>query len=548
MQKELIEKLRLHLSKNAINFLLINTSDEFLLEYNKLESCSRYLVTGFKGSCGEALLSQNDLFLFVDGRYHIQAEQECDEKVISVIKMKSGETFAGSIAKKISPYSKIGIIQKTTSLSFYKKLKEFLAKKNVEFVFLDNDPVIELAQINKDSTIEKLFSVPTKICGQNFEQKHAEIKNFLKENEICLFTKLEDVAYYTNLRANYIPNSSCFKGYLIAGHSEYTLYTDDLLPNFVEIPTKKLMNFLDDLKNLSQKYKILYEPFGLNLSIYKTIKNNAREISLLGGTNPYNKKSIKNSFEIEHYKEIYKKTDEVVEFVGDLVNSDKIFSEYELAQIVEDEFKKRGAIDLSFKTILAFGKNTALIHYTQNSIEKNIEDGMFVLLDCGAYFEGGYATDITRTFFRGVPTNEQKKLYTAVLKAFLQGYSYKLTSKTTGANLDTIVRKVINENQFDGFAFPHSTGHGVGICVHEAPPYIASVKVAEFPLQKGMIFSIEPGLYKEGCGGVRLENIVFINNNNDIESLSKACFEEKLIDYSMLDKKELELLNKWQKR
>ena len=545
MQKELILKLRKYLDKQNLDYLLINTNDEFLLEYNELETCARYLVTNFKGSCGEALLSKDALYLFVDGRYHIQADKEVDKDIVTVIKMQSNDTFSKLIAEKIPENKSLGIVSKKTSLKFFQKLKQYLDCKNVEIKPLKEDAVLEYAKVDIKTSQQTLKLIPLKITGKSFEEKITEVRNFLQSDEMCLFTKLEDIAYYTNLRGYTIQNSSVFKGYLIVSHNDATLYTNEKLPQN-NINKKSIQYFFTDLKEKTKQYKTIFEPSSINLECYNIIKDNAKEINLTDGQNPFNRKSIKNSSEIAHYKEIYKKTDEVVEYINELVNSNKIYTEFELAQIVKEEFKKRGAIDLSFKTILAFDTNSALIHYTANSKEKNLSDGAFVLLDCGAYFEGGYATDITRTFIRGIPTQEQKRVYTSVLKAFLAGYNYNVTNETTGKDIDKVVRETIKTSEQEGYLFSHSTGHGVGICVHEAPPYLTYSQAGENKLHKNMIFSIEPGLYKEGIGGVRLENIVYINEENKIESLSKAMFEPKLIDFSMLNEKETEQLAKWQ--
>ena len=164
------------------------------------------------------------------------------------------------------------------------------------------------------------------------------------------------------------------------------------------------------------------------------------------------------------------------------------------------------------------------------------------MLDCGGYYEGGYATDITRTFLAGNDAKSdslQKRVYTTVLKAFLNAYHLDIDEYTTGFDIDQKARSIIEENKPEGFLFSHGTGHGVGISVHEYPPSISPGELSKKPLKEGMCFTIEPGIYNDDWGGVRLENTVFLSKINGIlklQSLSKVSFDEKLIDFDMFSR------------
>lgn len=542
---QLIKKIRNYMGQNGIESLLINTCDEFLLEYNELKTCARYLVTGFSGSCGEVLLTQDKLFLFVDGRYHIQAEQETDPSFVTVVKLQQGERFSDALINRIDNNSTFGICKAKVSLNFYETIQPLLVEKNVSIRLLDEDLVLKFANIEKAQMPHLLEQIPVELCEKTTEEKIEIVLSSLKENEAALFTKLEDVAYLTNLRAYYIEYASSFKGYFLVTKNNAILFTNDNVENIAPFKIQPLKNVQEYLEKLVKNYIVLFEKSSINLQLFDIIKDNCKKISSVENANIFNLKSIKNKQEIEHYKSAFKRTDEVVEYINELVNSNEKLSEYDLAQIVEKEFKKRGAKSLSFKTIMAFGTNTALIHYTNNSKERFLQDGDFVLLDCGAYFEGGLATDITRTFIRGKATKEQKQLYTSVLKGFIKGFQTKLEVGATGSLIDENVRNSLNNAHMKGFAFPHGTGHGVGVCVHETPPSISSSQWGKYPLESGMVFSIEPGLYKENFGGVRIENIVYIDENYKIQPLSKAKLEEKLIDFELLNEDEKEFVKKW---
>ena len=151
----------------------------------------------------------------------------------------------------------------------------------------------------------------------------------------------------------------------------------------------------------------------------------------------------------------------------------------------------------------------------------------------------------TRVFVKGQPSDLQKEVYTKVLKAFLNAISKKVGQKTTGFNIDKTARDILNKIKPEGFEFSHSLGHGIGISVHENPPSLSPSKLGKTILKPYMCFTIEPGLYNENYFGVRLENSCYLDENYKIQSFSNMCFEEKLIDFNLLTKKEKEVLSKW---
>ncbi|GBF23539.1 Xaa-Pro aminopeptidase, partial [Candidatus Gastranaerophilus sp. (ex Termes propinquus)] len=240
-------------------------------------------------------------------------------------------------------------------------------------------------------------------------------------------------------------------------------------------------------------------------------------------------------------KDCFKRLDKAIEaFKGRLQEG---LDEARLKEIVEEEIFAQGARALSFKTILAIGENSSFIHYNGLNDKRKLKAGDTVLLDCGAYFEGGLATDITRVFVLGGASKEQKTVYTRVLQAFLRAY-YK--SANTGFELDELARDFLKSTAPEGFEFSHSLGHGVGVSVHQAPPVISPADKEKAPLVSGNVFSIEPGLYCEGKFGVRLENVVYISEEGEKISLSKFPFEEALVDFELLDEEEEAWLRKWQ--
>ena len=517
------------LQDNNYDYLLVNSTNEFLVEYNEIELNARYHLTGFSGSTGEALLNkEGEIFLFVDGRYHKQADNEAFEYV-TVVKMGMGDTFLVCVNEKIQKNSKIAIVSNKISLNFYNQFSKLMSEKNVEIVPLEKDIVFNFIE-EKSSKISTRIDIPLNITGKSSIEKILKIQNSLNDNQARLITNLEQIAWLLNKRSFAQNFSSSFKAKMIIEKKNYHVFYENELDKF-----SKYLKTCDKL--------FLYTPKTLCYGDYMLIENKSKALEF--DTIEHNK-AIKNEAEIEHIKSCFKKTDAVVSAVSDYVNSATSLTEQELVKFVEKEFFAQGATSLSFNTILASGKNSALAHYaTDMKTETSIQNGDLVLLDCGAYFEGGYATDITRVFCFGEPCELAKKVYTTVLKANLNAYNTNIKESISGFDLDSIARNIIKNANLDGFNFNHSTGHGVGISVHEFPPSISPSELGKLKLQDGMVFTIEPGAYNPDFGGVRLENTVYFKNNQ-IKSFSKMRFEEKLIDYSLLNEQEKNWLKQWQ--
>ena len=541
----MLEELRETLKSNNLDYLLINTTDEFLVEYNELCNCARYFVTGFSGSTGDVLLSKNEMWQFVDGRYHEQADAEVNHNTTKVVKLQLGQTFSNELVERIKPNSVIGIVSKKVSLNFYKNLKSKLDKKHCKIKTLDFEPVAQIVELKTSDNNETVKQIALSISGQSADEKFLKIIKKLKKEETLLDTNLENIAYLTNCRQYKTPFSSVFKAKLVLNKKGAIIFSDEIFETEIGKYYK-----IQPLKNFDKKIKklknIIYTPSTINFYDYSLIKRKSVESDF-----DYIKemKAIKNNAEIEHFKKNFARTDKVVNKVFELVQNQDNLSEKALADEVFKEYKKQGAKQLSFSTILAAGTNSSIIHYSHPSDNKKITDGDFVLLDCGGHFEGGYSTDITRTFVKGIPSEIQKKVYTTVLKMFLNAYHYKVTNKTTGFTLDAVARKIHKQSGLKDFNFNHGLGHGVGINVHENPPTISCGIMGKRVLKENMVFTIEPGLYKPGFGGVRLENTVYltkIKGELKLQSFSHVPFQENAIEYSLLNKQELKWLKDWQ--
>ena len=286
-------------------------------------------------------------------------------------------------------------------------------------------------------------------------------------------------------------------------------------------------NFLKNYNN-----ELVVDKASINAHDYSLIKKpicNTSEVAYL--------KSIKSDKELDAYKDAFHKTDLAVNAIRNYIEQNDNLSEFDISKKLREEFINYGAKSLSFNSIVAINKNSALAHYAKNSKDIVLNNGDLVLIDCGAYYESGLATDITRVFVKGNPNELQKKIYTTVLKAFLNCFNSNLK---TGYEIDALAHELL-DGAFEGFNFNHGLGHGIGINVHEAPPNLSQNEIAHTEIKDGMCFTIEPGLYNSEHFGVRLENSCYMQNGK-IHSFVKMGYEGKLINYNSLSDKEQQWL------
>ena len=504
-----VKKIREFMNEQGINFLLVNSTNKYLEEYTTLEENSRYFLTGFSGSTGDVLVSPDSIFLFVDGRYHIQADLEVNHDIVTVVKLQTGQTFLDELVKQIPEREVLGIFSKKNS----QKRVEYLQEKGVKLKYLDFDPLEKDIEYNNVNIVQ--------VSGVPVEEKIKDID----VNGALLITNLEEVSYLFNLRDFSKNYSSKIRGKAVILNGRARLL--DEIDDFVESYNGKI--YVD---------KSSINAYDFNLIGDKLMVLEDSPIKLM--------KSVKTDDEISHYINAFERTDKAVRAIRDYIENNENLSEYDIAEQLEKEFKRFGAKGLSFKSIVAKDKNSALAHYSKCSKDEILKDGSLVLIDCGAYYEQGLATYITRVFVKGKPSELQRKVYTTVLKMFLNAYNHESQDgKYVGYNIDELARKIYSENEIDGFEFNHGLGHGIGVSVHEYPPNLSKNEMAKIEIKDNMCFTIEPGLYNEKHFGIRLENSCYMKKGK-ITSLVHMNYEKKLIDFSMLNEQEKEWLNEFE--
>ena len=479
----------------GIDYLLVNSTNKYLVEYSALSENARYTLTGFSGSTGDALVTEDNIYLFVDGRYHTQADNEVKNGV-TVVKLQLGQKQDDEIRKLIKPQQTLGIVAKKVS---QKRLEDFSEYK---IKLLDFDPINDFSEEHS-----KEYTKAFETISYN-------------SDKAIFVTNLEEVSYLTGLRDFSKDCSAKIWAKLFIDSNGYKILADDMeCENFLKGYDKEII--LDKASISAYDYSLIKYP------VHKT-----SEIKKM--------KTIKTDEELEAYKKAFKATDKAVFAIRDFIEKNDNLSEWDIAKRLREEFIKFGAKSLSFNSIVAINQNSALAHYSKNAKDVILKDGDLVLIDCGAYYESGLATDITRVFVKGKPNELQRKVYTTVLKAFLHCFNSKFD---TGFEYDTLAH-ILCDDKISGFKFNHGLGHGIGINVHEAPPNLSQNEFAKTYIENNMCFTIEPGLYNPEYFGVRLENSCY-KKDGKIHSFAKMGYENKLIEYGLLDKQEKEWLKEF---
>lgn len=483
------------LKKLDIDYLLVNSTNEYLVEYSSLSENARYTLTGFSGSTGDALITSENIYLFVDGRYHTQADMEAKEN-ITVVKLDLGQKQDDEIRKIIDPNKTLGIVAKKVSQT---RLEGFNGYK---IRLLEEDPINNFTEPHNEPTYKT----------------DCKPKEYTPDKPVFI-SNLEEVSYITGYRDFSRDGSSKIWAKLVI-NKDLLLFTDN----------KTCETYLKNFEG-----ELIVDKNSINAWDYSLIQkpiHRSSEIKQL--------KSVKTDEEIEAYKKAFERTDKSVMAIRNYIETNDNLSEYDIAKRLREEFIHYGAKSLSFNSIVAINQNSALAHYSKNSKDTILKDGDLVLIDCGAYYEDGLATDITRVFVKGLPSKLQKQVYTTVLKAFLNAYNL---NADTGFEHDELAHEIL-DNSINGFTFSHGLGHGIGINVHEAPPALNKTEIAHSKIKDNMTFTIEPGLYNPEHFGVRLENSCYRKNGKNC-SFVKMGYEGKLIDYTLLSNQEQEWLKEF---
>ena len=540
MNKE-VNELRKKFKKYDIDGYVVPKNDDYFTEYSKINRLK--IISNFSGSAGLAIILKNKNYLFTDGRYSIQSKIESGKyfKIVSYEKIMNCNLFKNL---------KLGFDPK---LFTHQQINNYFLKNN-KIKFLSNNLIDE---IKKQKVLKSapFFSLKNEIVGENNKSKINKIVNYLKKNKAdnLFISAPENVAWILNIRGSDGPNSPVPNSRLIINKSKKIflitepykakklikekIINKNQLVATSDLPKKILAlsgkNFIIDNRSCSVFYENIIK------SKFKIIKREDPTYLL---------KAIKNNTEIDNMISSH-----VIDGVAltkfiywiKKVNKKKI-TEVD-AQIKLEKFRKKSNKYLypSFETIAGAGENGAIVHYRAKKDNcRKIKKNDIFLCDSGGQYKYG-TTDVTRTICFTKPKPSIKNIYTRVLKGHIAVANTDLKLDNTGIKIDRRARKYLKESKLD---YAHGTGHGVGffLNVHEGPQSIS--KLNKVKIQKGMILSNEPGYYKKGSYGIRIENLVFVKKVKKkicFENLTLAPIEKDLINFNLLTKLEKNYLFKY---
>jgi Xaa-Pro aminopeptidase len=571
MIKKRLSALRKLMKKNQIQAYMVPSTDPHQNEYLPEMWERRRWLSGFTGSAGDLIVTKKDAGLWTDSRYFLQAEEQLKGTGIQLFKIGLPET--PSITQWLTSQLKAGeVVAIDAKVISYQQANEI--QKNLKNWQLSFQPM-------KANLIDKIWknpptfpsgpikAQPLKYSGKSAEEKLGELRKKLSaENcQAHVITSLDAIAWLFNIRGTDIPFNPLIISFALVTNKKALLFTPlskinkSILRHFGDtIRVLDYRNFTKALKkNISKKDRVWLDPASTNWHIIRLLSG---KCELVMKESPlFLMKAIKNLREIDGIKAAHVRDGiSMVKFLMWLDNNlgksaiTEISASEKLEELRRQQKLYQGP---SFHTISAFGAHAAIVHYAA-STESDIplkSNGLYLIDSGGQYLDG--TTDITRTLALGRPTKEQKDRFTRVLQGHIRLATCRFPSGTAGNQLDTIARKSLWDI---GLNYGHGTGHGIGayLNVHEGPQAISYYRGIGVALEPGMVISNEPGYYKVGEYGIRIENLIHTIKDespkaegftfNTFETITLCPIDLKLIEPNLLSTDEINWLNTYHKR
>jgi len=531
--KKNIHTVQRWMEQQEIDALYVSSFDIWLNEYVPLENCPRFYITGFSGSVAEVLLERGKrVRLYVDGRYHQQADEEVDADLIEVVKCAYGvsnkEKLKEDLACAQGP--KLGLFASRTFLAD----KLYFASAVSEVVSFSEEQLKGLIPLVTPQENCRVEYVDISLTGKSTEDK---LKEVLAADAGLFISQMDSLSWVINGRGYQLPYQSAVVAKGLATRDQVRLIAN---------------GYAEDIPKLDLA-KVSYDPQHISVTDFTTLTSLYGDALVEKPGGIQQQHAFKNPGEIKAMEKSFAKGDrgifKTMQWVRECYTNKKTFSELDFYHCAEKNYRETGAKSQSFHTIAGIGANSAIIHFANPSAAVVVKEGDLLLLDSGGYWQSGFATDTTRVgVYAEQGTAEQKKLYTLVLQGLLRAQNAVFQKGTLGKEIDALARGPL---QAAGLDYAHGTGHGVGINVHEGG--YSLTPQSQIPLHAGLVGSIEPGVYIPGLGGIRLENIVAVEELPDdpnrlrFRPLVFIGFEPKLIDYNLLNGQEQAWLANYEK-
>lgn len=560
-----IEALREVMKREHLAAFIFPSTDPHQGEYVPDHWKGREFISGFNGSAGTAVVTMTSAALWTDSRYFIAAEEQLrgTEFQLMKLKMPGTPTIAEWIGKECGAGSEVGLDGMVNSANEVKELIADLRQQGGITLRTNLDP---LAQVWTDRPVIPENSVeiyPMQYAGESCHEKLARIRKALREKHAdgMLVSALDDIAWTLNLRGTDVHCNPVFVSYLLISSKNVTLYINKVkltpeVETYLKAEGVEVAPYEDVAKGLKAyfEYNILLDPNEVNYTLYKQVTREIVEVE-----SPVKlMKTVKNATEIEGFKSAMLKDGiAMVKFLSWLKPAVEAGGQTEISidkKLTSLRAEQPLYRDISFDTIAGYQTHGAIVHYEATpETDIPLKPEGFLLLDSGAQYLDG-TTDITRTIALGPLTEEQKRVYTLVLKGHIQIELCKFPAGASGTQIDILAREAMWR---EGLNYLHGTGHGVGtyLNVHEGPHQFR-MEWKPAPLVAGMTITDEPGIYLEGKFGVRIENTLLITPYKEtqfgqflqFESLTLCPIDTTPIVKEMLLAEEVDWLNQYHKQ
>jgi Xaa-Pro aminopeptidase len=558
--------LREQLKANQLDGFVVPLTDEHMSEYVGSYAQRLAWLTGFEGSAGSAVVLPEEAAIFVDGRYTLQVRQQVSPTEWSYQSVP--ETSTTQWLEEHAPEgARIGYDPWLHTRDWVKKAKEALATRGAELVPVERNPIDEIWTDRPEASKAHLVVQSDEYAGKSAAEKRTEIGDWLAKHhaDAAVLSALDSIAWAFNIRGQDVTHTPVALAYALVhadGTADLFVASEKIGPEVRQhlgngVRLHERYAFESALAELKDK-TVVVDPERAVAAIFEALEKAGAKILPLRDPTIL-PKAIKNSAEIAGQKAAQERDGAVIsKFLhwideeapkGDV---DELKASDHLEALRRENAELR---DLSFDSISGAGPNGAIVHYrSSEKTNRKLEKGTLYLIDSGGQYVDG-TTDITRTVPIGEPTAEMRDRFTRVLKGHIAIATAVFPKGTRGSQLDSFARRPLWEAGLD---YAHGTGHGVGsfLSVHEGPQRISPVGSSQSggdePLQVGMILSNEPGYYKTGDYGIRIENLVLVVEREiegaekemlGFETLTFAPIDRRLIDVEMLDPEELVWLN-----
>ena len=560
-----IAQIRALMREEGLDAYYISGANSHMSEYISEHWKTRRFATGFTGSYGEVVITQDEAGLWTDTRYFLQAENELSSTGIKMHKLRTlgAVPVPQWLAENMPAGGRLGVDLFSLAVSSYHSFQQALESKQVEIVAASH--ILENVWHNRPPLPgNSVFELSESAAGETRTSKFNRILEKIAANgaETVILTALDDIAWTFNLRGSDINYNPVFYSFaIISSHAKKLFVSPEALPavllHKLEAEGIETLNYNDFYMSLNQLsgQKVYFDPDTTNMAVGEILQQKCAPVAGLSAATQL--KAIKNSAELEGFRKAMR-TDGAamvctIRWITQQVGQQNI-TEYDVSQKLS-EYRKtgKGFRQDSFAPIIGYKEHGAIVHFgvtRENALP--VHPCGILLFDSGGQYETG-TTDITRTIAMGTATNQQKRDFTLVLKGMIALSTAVFPEGTKGIHIDMLARKFLWENGLD---YGHGTGHGIGhfLNVHEGPSAIRR-EYNPCGIEPGMVFSNEPGVYRSGQYGIRIENMMAcIEKENTefgrfltFETLTLCPIDTALVVPEMLSEEEKEWLNRYHK-